>query len=344
MKIIFYRHSLLNRGGDKIVLTHACALADRGHEVTIYVNNVDTRFRIATNIKIKRIEYSKKWGTIWRALRSSLIADVVIADIIVLAVILNIRNRGRTLYLAQDYDIHYYNNLLSRVFIKFLYWLGLKVFGISCIAVSQSLKEELEFYEGRIEVVENGVNLDVFQPFPDKSLLELKDDRNAILILGRKDRRKGLDLALEVLSQYEGENKEVWIVGEKVDLCLPKYIVRNFGYVEERKLAGILSSVDVLLYPTRHEGFGLFVLEALACKCPVVTTEVVKLVKHDQTAWVANVHSINDMVEGITSFLDVGNERERIVENGYTLAQNYDIKKSLIKFEEKVTQLIEGEK
>jgi glycosyltransferase involved in cell wall biosynthesis len=44
------------------------------------------------------------------------------------------------------------------------------------------------------------------------------------------------------------------------------------GYVPEADKAALLTGADVFAYPSRYEGFGLPVLEAMACGVPVVTT------------------------------------------------------------------------
>jgi glycosyltransferase involved in cell wall biosynthesis len=54
-------------------------------------------------------------------------------------------------------------------------------------------------------------------------------------------------------------------------LRIEKY-VRWIGFVDEEDKPFLYRNAETFIFPSRHEGFGLDVLEALACGVPVVTT------------------------------------------------------------------------
>jgi glycosyltransferase involved in cell wall biosynthesis len=49
------------------------------------------------------------------------------------------------------------------------------------------------------------------------------------------------------------------------------------GYVPDQELPGLLNLAELLVYPSHYEGFGLPVLEAMACGTPVVCSDAASL-------------------------------------------------------------------
>lgn len=93
--------------------------------------------------------------------------------------------------------------------------------------------------------------------------------------------------------------------------------VRFLGNVKTEDLIGLYSGAKALIHPSLYEGFGLPILEAMACGCPVVTSNISSMAEVAGDAAVLvdpfEVDSISDGIErvvrGPKSFVDKGLRR-----------------------------------
>jgi glycosyltransferase involved in cell wall biosynthesis len=133
-----------------------------------------------------------------------------------------------------------------------------------------------------------------FQPIQDKTALDFVRTRYGlpekfILYVGLIEPRKNLPLLLRAYKRMldSGVAHHLVVVGrrgwmydqvfELLSTLKIKESVHFTGYVERSELPGVYSSASVFVYPTLYEGFGLPVLEAMACGTPVVTSKVSSL-------------------------------------------------------------------
>lgn len=326
-----------------MVLAHAGHLAERGHDVTIVTNKIDTTLPINPRIRIVRMPLKGKIGTLLSCLFMKQPPALLIADIIVLACVLLLRNGDKVVYYSQDYDESYYRTRALKLMIRFAYYFTLKVMKMPTIAVSEKLASRLtERFNAAVEVVSNGVDMQTFFPEPSPSLLHDKDGRKVVLLLSRKDRRKGFDLGcrvLEILSQHSESFFEVWTVGDPAERRFPGFRHRDFGYSDERKLRSLFSSADVFLFPSRHEGFGLMVMESFACRCPVVTTDAVPYAENGINALVSKIEDPYSMANNIQLLFSSEALKRTIVEQAYLLALSSTSQQAHRHFEEALFRL-----
>jgi glycosyltransferase involved in cell wall biosynthesis len=135
------------------------------------------------------------------------------------------------------------------------------------IAVSEFTKREvidlLGLPEERIRVVPNAV-ADVFAPQGEAA------SGDYVLAVGTLEPRKNLVRAAEAARRAQVELR---VAGEKgwggVDVSDG---VRWLGFVPDDELARLYRGAQCVLYTSLYEGFGIPVLEALACGAPVVTS------------------------------------------------------------------------
>jgi glycosyltransferase involved in cell wall biosynthesis len=136
------------------------------------------------------------------------------------------------------------------------------------IAVSEFTKRELiellHVPAGKIRVVPNGVD-DTFTPDGPA------EEGEYVLAVGTLEPRKNLERLVEALRRSDVELRVVgargWggveVVGNGV---------RWLGEVSDSELARLYRGARCVAYPSLYEGFGIPVLEAMACGAPVVTS------------------------------------------------------------------------
>jgi glycosyltransferase involved in cell wall biosynthesis len=141
----------------------------------------------------------------------------------------------------------------------------------------------------RVHVAPWGVPLDLGAP----GLASTEDVKRTyglpeayVLYVGTVDRRKDYRTLLGALARLGPEVALVMagtVIAGRTDF--PQTVarlglgarVRVLGYVPERDLAGLYRGAAVFVYPSFYEGFGLPVLEAMACGTPVVTYRTTSL-------------------------------------------------------------------
>jgi len=149
----------------------------------------------------------------------------------------------------------------------------------------------LDFPEEKVEVVYLGVD-EIFKPIEvsENFLKKYNIVGPYILYVGTLEPRKNVPTLLKAFyklkKKYNIPHNLVIIgkIGWKYqeifrilkELKLQKYVILT-GYVPRVDLPKFYSSADIFVYPSIYEGFGLPPLEAMACGCPVVTTNVSSL-------------------------------------------------------------------
>ena len=136
------------------------------------------------------------------------------------------------------------------------------------IAVSEFTRRELvellRVPDEKIRVVPNGVD-DVFTPEGARA------NGDYILAVGTLEPRKNLQRLVEAARSTDIELRVVGARGwGKVDVG--ENGVRWLGEVDDAELARLYRGAACVAYPSLYEGFGIPVLEAMACGAPVVTS------------------------------------------------------------------------
>ena len=125
-----------------------------------------------------------------------------------------------------------------------------------------------------IEVIYNGINLEIFKPSFKKGIKEIYSPQGKPIVLGVASEwtgRKGLSDICELAKRKQ--NIQFVVVGltSKQQKMLPSEIVGKQRTSNVQELVELYSVADVFLNPTYEDNFPTTNLEAMACGTPIVT-------------------------------------------------------------------------
>jgi glycosyltransferase involved in cell wall biosynthesis len=143
----------------------------------------------------------------------------------------------------------------------------------------------------------------------DKRLRELGVTRPFLLYVGSIQPRKNLARLVEAFRALGRDDLSLAIAGQTAwctNKSLPFEVegvsdLLLLGYVASDDLQVLYNSAEAFVFPSLFEGFGMPVLEAMACGCPVVTSRTSSLpeVAGDAAVFVdpTDVESIRDGIQ-----------------------------------------------
>lgn len=217
---------------------------------------------------------------------------------------------------------------------------------IAIITDSESVKIDLlnmtSIKDDRIHVVPLAYDTAIHYPEKNDAVLrELGIDGPFIVYLGVLDFRKGIVNILDAFEMIKPKfpdlklvlagdlNPFVTSIPERLDGY--KYIddVIRTGFVSDEQKRVLLSSAEAFLFPSEYEGFGIPVLEAMACGSPVITTNVSSLpeVGGDAALYVTPKQP-EELAEAITRILDSIDLRKGLIEKGFAQAKRFSWNKT----------------
>ncbi len=208
----------------------------------------------------------------------------------------------------------------------------------------RDLIKHLKVPEGKIEVIHHGLDKR-YKPLSQEEITEVKRKYNLdfpfILYVGIIGTKKNILNLIEAYHRVRDSLKRyrLVIVGRrarthaeifrKVEMLGLQNDVLFTGYVPDDDLPGIYNAADLFAFPSLYEGFGIPVLEAMACGTPVVASNASSLPEvTGDAAIMVDPYDVHGLAGAMHELVTNKSLREKMVQRGLERAKLFTWEKA----------------
>jgi glycosyltransferase involved in cell wall biosynthesis len=201
----------------------------------------------------------------------------------------------------------------------------------------EDLMELLKVPQEKIKVIHLGVDSHFFTFREDETTLTLRRQYNLespylIFLVGTPEPRKNL---LRTVAAVKKANPDIQLVLIGPEGPLQKLLGKKekrlhfLGIVPDSHLPALLSGAVISLYPSLYEGFGLPVLESMACGVPVITSNRGSLPEvAGGAAILVDPENENEIAEAVSGLLNNESLQNRLKDQGRKRAEEFTWQKT----------------
>lgn len=210
-------------------------------------------------------------------------------------------------------------------------------------AVSENTKKDIIHYTNcnpkNITVTYEAADK-IYHSISDASLLQQVKQKyslpdNFIMYVGSLSPRKNIVRLLEAFSSIHKKiPHHLVLTGSKSWKDSPVYDtmhrlnlgdrIKQLGYVEHKDMPALYNLADAYIYPSLYEGFGLPILEAMQCGCPVVASNATSIPEvAGDAAILVNPLGTNAIADAIYQVLTDSEFREKLISSGFQQAKKF---------------------
>lgn len=165
--------------------------------------------------------------------------------------------------------------------------------------------------------------------------LSTKSDRRyekQIIFAGRLSPEKGIDVLCKLIELLPLDiNLIILGSGPKENLIknIKKPNINYLGYLPKNETISLIRGSDILIQPSLIEGISSTILEAMACKTSVITTNVggnKEIIENNQNGILIEPNNPQKLLEEILNLFSNPEVKNKLIDSAYTNVQKYDWK------------------
>ena len=204
---------------------------------------------------------------------------------------------------------------------------------------ARDVTQRLSIEPEKITIVPDAVD-SLFRPLPQKEVESFRQQQTispetiCLLNVGSNHPRKNVLTILKVLEslKLQGLPIYLWKIGSDFTNEQKEFIANNkldkfvnyLGQPDKHTLVQAYNAADVLVSPSLHEGFGMTVLEGMACGTPVITSNVSSLPEvAGDAAVLVDPMNVQAMVEAVCRLQNDSDYRNWLIHKGLERAKSF---------------------
>lgn len=153
------------------------------------------------------------------------------------------------------------------------------------LCISETTRGDvMEFYgmkPERVHVIHLAYS-PVFRTMRKESRADLPSTEPYFLYVGSRAHYKNFDFLLDSFSRFQQKNMALFVVGppwtneeiDRLEILKLRHRVYLFQEADDDLLCRLYNEAEAFVYPSLYEGFGIPLLEAMACGCPVIASRI----------------------------------------------------------------------
>ncbi|MFC5558821.1 glycosyltransferase family 4 protein [Ureibacillus thermophilus] len=193
--------------------------------------------------------------------------------------------------------------------------------------VSKSAAELIQKIYGReAKVYPNAIDEKIF----NREGPWIEGERPYLLMIGRESTAfKGLSYIMEAYEKLmrEFDLDLYWITPEMPSEQMRQRVTKYFISPSQETIASLYRGAALYVSGSTYESFSLPPLEAMACGCPVVTTDnegVLEYAVHQVNVLICRMKDSEDMAKKIKELLSNQDLKEQLIQNGFKTVSQYN--------------------
>ncbi len=358
MKILFFINSL-GIGGAERALVNILKTLDSNKfspQLVLLASDTSLQREIRSTIPIMELGIEGRFATLRAIFPLTKIIrgqkpDVVVsflwgANLIVLLTKLFTKFKSKIILCEQTHlgkDIENYRfPLLRKVLIKKLYPRANSIITVSS-GVKENLIEEFGIQKEKITVIFNSVNLKNIE-----TLMKVPFQppfKQYIIAVGRLAKEKNYTLLLKTFAEINKKyDIELIILGEGKERRNLEILAHNLGLDGKVLMPGVVENPfpwlaygKIFVLCSKYEGFGNVIIEAMACRVPVVATRCptgpAEIITDNETGLLVKSNNVKKLKEAILRLLNNPPLAKEMAESAFKEVKKWDIKRITKEYE-----------